>query len=163
MVLDILRSTCQETVVSEVHVLRSIFSFPFWGTQVPKNHSEVQIAGARLSPTSRIQKRQSTFPYILSIKAIDVLTDRHLLGKERCVVAERARSCASPVALLRAACCFCLSSSLSLPQSAALGRQARPSVPFFDFGCWLGRRGVNSSQLESQVGQTNSGHSRLTQ
>jgi hypothetical protein len=31
---------------------------------------------------------------------------------------------------------------MSLPQSAALGRQARPSVPFsrVDFGCWLGRR-----------------------
>ena len=42
--------------------------------------------------------------------------------------------------LLRAAPLLGLLSRLSLPQSAALGRQARPSVPFFDFGCWAGRR-----------------------
>ena len=37
-----------------------------------------------------------------------------------------------PVALLRAATSFGLWSRLSLPQPAALGRHARPSVSFFD-------------------------------
>jgi hypothetical protein len=58
-------------------------------------------------------------------------------------VKEGEQSRRQPVELLHAAHSFGLSSRLSPLQSAALGRQARPSVPFFDFGCWLGRRGVD--------------------